>query len=273
MPALRHITTALLNNPQGLPALPDAPSVHYEPGALKLARRVAVILPAALSRVSAVHGRPFAHPVIIGVYASAATFAAANGVGTADGVSGVTFMGRITLSPSLFLERPERLRAVLTHELSHAHLAGWMGQVATISLPNWFKEGLAVMISQGGGAEGVSDAEAREAIHRGDRIAINDSGSLFHLTSLEFEGTPNIPHAAARVEMAYRQASLFVTYLRAADAAAFARMMHDIEGDRLFKDAVAAAYGVNVFILWSRFIASCDQSAIGRARRTSPIAG
>ncbi len=257
MPTLRHITTALLNSPERLPALTDAPSVHYEPGALKQALQVAAILPTATSRVSAVHGRPFAHPVIIGVYVSPDAFAAANGVGTADGVSGVTFMGRVTLSPSLFSKQPARLSAVLTHELSHAHLAGWMGPLATLRLPNWFKEGLAVMISRGGGAERVSDAAARKAIRRGDRIAINDSGSLAQLTSLEFQKAPNIPQDAMRVEMAYRQAALFVTYLRDTDAAAFTRMMRDIEEDRPFKDAVASAYGANVFVLWSRFVASC----------------
>lgn len=257
MPALRHFTTAFLNSPQGLPALPEAPWVHYEPGALEQARQVAAILPAAMSRVSAVHGRPFAYPVIIGVYASPDAFAAANGVGTAR-VSGVTFMGRVTLSPLVFSKQPARLSAVLTHELSHAHLAGWMGTLATASLPNWFKEGLAVMISDGAGAEGVSEVEAREAIRRGDRIAINDSGSWAHLTALEFEKAPKIPQDAVRAEMAYRQAGLFVTYLRDTDATAFTRVMRDLEEDRRpFKDAVAAAYGRNVLILWSHFIARC----------------
>jgi hypothetical protein len=266
IPTLRHFTTAFFNSPEGLPALPEAPSVHYEPGASEQARRVAALLPAALARVSAVHGRPFAHPVVIGVYVSPEAFAVANGVGTPD-VVGVTFMGRVTLSPVLFSRQPARLSAILTHELSHAHLVGWMGALGTISLPNWFKEGLAVMTSDGGGAEGVSVAEAREAIRRGDRIAINDSGSLSHLTALEFEKAPKIPQDARRAQMAYRQASLFVTYLRKTDEGAFTRMMQDIEQDRSFKDAVAAAYGANVFILWSRFIASCCSLDTSRGSR------
>ncbi len=256
VPTLRHLTTAFLISPQQLPALPDAPSVHYEPGALEPARQVAALLPAALSRVSALQGRPFARPVIIGVYASPEAFASANGVGTPD-VSGATFMGRITLSPSLFTKHPQRISAILTHELSHAHLAGWMGPLATVGLPNWFKEGLAVVASDGGGAERVSDAEAREAIRDGDRIVINDTGSLFHLTALEFERAPSIPHAALRVQMAYRQASLFVRYLRQTDAVAFNRLMQDIENDRPFKAAVAAAFGADLDVLWSRFIATC----------------
>jgi hypothetical protein len=257
VPTLRHFTSALWNTPERLPTLPETPSIHYQPGALDEARQVAALLPAAMSRVSAMQGRPFAHPVIIGVYTSRAAFAAANGVGTAEGVNGSTFMGRVTLSPALFVSPHSALLAtVLTHELSHAHLAGWMGTLATLRLPTWFKEGLAVMVSGGAGAEAVSDAYAREAIRCGDRIVINDRGSLFHLTAIEFEHTPQRSRYASSVQMAYRQASLFVSYLRTTDTAAFARMIQDIENDRPFKDAVTMAYGVNVSILWSRFIAA-----------------
>jgi hypothetical protein len=77
------------------------------------------------------------------------------------------------------------------------------------------------------------------------------------LTSLEFETAPKIPQDAMRVEMAYRQADLSVRYLHEIDPGAFIRMMRDIEEDRPFKDAVAAAYGADLFVLWSRFIASC----------------
>jgi len=262
-PTVRHITTAIWNSPERLPALPEVPSIHYEPGARDQARRVAAILPAAVRRVEMVQGRPFARPVIIGVYASPAAFAVANGVGTAD-VGGVTFMGRITLSPALFTRRPDRLEPVLTHELSHAHLAGWMGVFATIRLPNWFKEGLAVLVSRGGGAEGVTDVEAREAICRGDRIAINEAGSLMHLSAVDFEHAPTGPRLPGRVEMAYRQAALFVRYLRDADPDAFARMMHDIEDKRPLKDAVPASYGATIAVLWSHFVAGCGAMSVHR---------
>jgi hypothetical protein len=49
--------------------------------------------------------------------------------------------------------------------------------MADIRLPNWFKEGLAVMVSGGGGAEFVGEAEARAAIGRGECIAIDDTQS------------------------------------------------------------------------------------------------
>ncbi|HUI97057.1 MAG TPA: hypothetical protein VLX44_14970, partial [Xanthobacteraceae bacterium] len=83
MPAVRHIASGWWNDPEKLAALADAPHVHYEDGAVDRARAVAALLPAAIARVEAVHGRPFAHPVTIGAYVSREAFAAANGTGYA----------------------------------------------------------------------------------------------------------------------------------------------------------------------------------------------
>jgi hypothetical protein len=55
-----------------------------------------------------------------------------------------------------------------------------MSQLGVWRLPQWSKEGLAVMVSGGGGAEGVSESQAREAI-RGDHIAIATSNSWLNL--------------------------------------------------------------------------------------------
>src|SRR5690348_14500731 len=152
VPMLRHIASGWWNNPDGLPALPGNPQenyrVHYEPGALAYARTVARLAPAALARVEAVHGRPFAHPVTIGVYVSTDAYVRANGLGSRRAV-GMHFLGRVMLSPSLFGRQRARLEAILVHELCHAHLRGWMSELAWLELPTWFKEGLAVMVSDG----------------------------------------------------------------------------------------------------------------------------
>jgi hypothetical protein len=66
MPAVRHLISGFLNLPDRLPALADNHLVHYEPGAEDFARDVADLLPEAIARVEAVHGRPFAHPVTVG---------------------------------------------------------------------------------------------------------------------------------------------------------------------------------------------------------------
>src|SRR5579872_5551894 len=120
-----------------MPALPANGQVHYQPGAEDFAREVAALLPDALARVEAVHGRGFAHPVVVGVYATSEAYAAANGLGSAVPV-GVTIFDRVHLSPKLFGPQRQRLRGILTHELSHAHIQGWIGEYAYLYLPNWF---------------------------------------------------------------------------------------------------------------------------------------
>ena len=163
VPRTRHLISGWLNMPDRMPALATNSQVHYQPGAEDFAHDVAALLPDAIVRVEAVHGRPFAHPVIVGVYATPEAYAAANGLASTV-PAGVTIFGRVNLSPKLFGPQRQRLRAILTHELSHAHLQGWIGDYDTLYLPNWFKEGLAVMLSGGGGAELVSEDEARAAI-------------------------------------------------------------------------------------------------------------
>jgi hypothetical protein len=251
VPTIRHMVWAVWNVPDRLPALPDNGQVHYQPGADRYARMVSALLPSAIARVEAVHGRPFARPATVGVYATPEAYVAANGAGSMGPV-GTTFLGRVNLSPVLYSRQPQRLRGILTHELSHAHLQGWMAN-AYVYLPNWFKEGLAVMVSGGGGAELVSEQEARAAIQRGEHIAIEDIGSLRNLSQVRFERPPPQGAPWHATVLAYRQAGLFVTFLHDSDEPAFARMMNAILDGRPFAEAVMLAYHEDVQHLWQRF--------------------
>jgi hypothetical protein len=256
LPTVRHIVSGLWHLPDWLPILSDNGQVHYQPGAEDFARDVAALLPDAIARVEAVHGRRFAHPVTVGVYTTLEAYAAANGVGSTTAV-GVTFAGRVYLSPKLFRPQHQRLRAILTHELSHAHLQGWIGQYAYIRLPVWFKEGLAVMVSGGGGAELISEEEARAAIRRGEQIVIDEAGSLQNLDGgLRVERTPANQAPWYPVVLAYRQAGMFVAYLRESDRPAFDRMMNAIFDGRTFAQAVTIGYHDDARSLWQNFIAS-----------------
>jgi hypothetical protein len=255
-PTTRHMISGLWNLPDRLPALPDNSQVHYQSGSEDFARDVAALLPDAIRRVEAAHGRPFAHPVVVAVYATPNAYAAANGVGSADPV-GVTFSGRVNLSPELFRPQHQRLRAILTHELSHAHLQGWIGETGYIlRLPNWFKEGLAVMVSNGGGAELVSEEEARAAIQHGDQITIGDAGSMAVAVSIRFERAPANSASWYPVVLAYREAGIFVNYLRESDGRAFDRMMNAILDGHTFAEAVTVGYHDDVRSLWQKFIKS-----------------
>jgi len=253
VPTLRHAVSGLWNAPDRLPSLPDNGQIHYQQGAEDYARAVSAMLPAAVARIEAVHGRPFAHPVPVGVYVTPEAFAAANGVGSTQPV-GTAFFGRVNLSPALYVRQRQRLRAILTHELSHAHIQGWISANAYIHLPNWFKEGLAVMVSEGGGAEFVGEQEARAAIERGEHIAIDDAGSWRTLSEVTFERPPTGMTASHVTLLAYRQAGMFVTYLRNSDEPAFARMMKGVLDGRSFIDAVSAGYRKDVQTLWQEFV-------------------
>jgi hypothetical protein len=252
VPLIRHMVVGLWNVPDHLPALLDNTQVHYQPGAEAFARDAAALLPDAITRVEAVQGRRFAQPVTVGVYATPEAYAAANGLGSTVPI-GVTFFGRVNLSPKLFRPQHQRLPAILTHELSHAHIQGWIGVSAYIRLPNWFKEGLAVMVSGGGGAELVSEAEARAAIQRGEEIVIDDSGSLRHVAEVRLEEQPANRPPWYPVVLAYREAGMFVNYLREKDRPAFDRMITAILDRRPFAEAVSLGYHVEVRALWHEF--------------------
>ncbi len=254
VPSVRHYASAVWNSPDRMAASPDNPHVHYEPGGADYARAVAALLPGAIARIESLQGRPFARPVTVGVYMSQAAFAAGNGLGHPR-AAGVTFFGNVTLSPTLFAAQRQRLPGILTHEMSHAHLQSWISALAYIHLPNWFKEGLAVMVSGGGGAEFVTEAEARDAMRRGDRIAIESEGSWRNLTAIKFEKAP----AGASAMMGYRQAGLFVAFLHDKDANGFARMMGVVIDGKPFVEAVAAGYRTDLSTLWADFLRSNDK--------------
>src|SRR5215471_18983919 len=97
LPRTRHLISGLLNMPDRMPALSANSQVHYQPGADDFARDVAALLPDAITQVETVHGRRFAHPVIVGAYVTPEAYAAANGLGSAVPV-GVTIFGRVNLS-------------------------------------------------------------------------------------------------------------------------------------------------------------------------------
>jgi hypothetical protein len=252
LPGAGHIVSALWNGPDRLPSLTENSQVHFEPGAEDYAREVSALLPAAIARVEAAQGRRFAHPVTVGVYATPQAYMAANVIGSMQPV-GVTPFGRVVLSPVLHWPAHRRLPGILTHELSHAHLQGWISQYANVRLPTWFKEGLAVMVSGGGGAEFVDEGEARAAIERGEHIVIDDAGSFLNLSDMRFERPVAGATASHQTVMAYRQAGMFVSYLHDSDPAGFDRMMQAILDGRPFVAAVAAGYPQQVQALWQKF--------------------
>ncbi|MGB5087212.1 MAG: hypothetical protein WBO09_22070, partial [Methylocystis silviterrae] len=214
-PDLRLAARVAWNDPRLLPAFADDARVHYEPEARACAEAVAEIAPRAIAQIEAAHGRPFAQPPIVGVYASYENYANANAMDD-PGIAAVTRAGAALLSPTLCSKERERLEGVLTHELSHVHLSGWR-PLGAPRPPQWFTEGLAVMASHGGGAEGVSDENAAQAIRDGYRVVL-DERRWIDFARLAFEREPprdpKLDALTQRQRLAYRQAGMFVGWLR-----------------------------------------------------------
>ena len=254
-PALRVALIAEWNDPAGLPSLPIDPRIHHEPGARDCAEQIAVLLPIAMKRIESAHDRPFATPPLIGVYVSYQTYARANGLGDA-GVAGVTRAGSALLSPTLCENERERLESVLTHELSHVHFFGWRPRNAPRP-PSWFTEGLAVAVSDGGGAEGISDDDARRALRTGERM-IPDYGAWTDFAAIRFTREPACRPPCDmwtfRQRLAFRQAALFVSWLRAQNPDAFRHLLRDLEHGADFEHAFSGTFGYRWENYWRQFI-------------------
>ncbi|MDP3553742.1 hypothetical protein [Methylocystis sp.] len=263
-PPLRHAVAALLNDPSNLPALAGAASVHYEPRALACAQSVAEIAPRAIAQIESIHGRPFAQPPTVGVYASYENYGSANGMGD-PGIAAVTRAGAALLSPTLCGQERDRLEGVLAHELSHVHLSGWR-PLGAPRPPQWFTEGLAVMASNGGGAEGVSIEDAAQAIRDGYRVVL-DERPWIDFAGLGFEREPprdpKLDALTQRQRLAYRQAGMFVGWLRMRDQNAFTQLLRALEAGRPFGPSFESAFGENAPQLWLRFVSDLSQ----RSRR------
>jgi hypothetical protein len=259
VPMLRHYLVALFNDPRDLPVLDSDARVHFEPEARACAFEVAALLPAALARVEAAQERPFARRPTIGVYASYENYARANGLEN-PAIAAVSRSGRVLLSPTLCGAERARLRGVLTHELSHTHLFGWRSSLFSARPPSWFTEGLAVLVSDGGGAEGMSEEEAAEALRRGYAIVVTDDGQWRDFASIRFEIEPprdpsRDDFGAFRQRLAYRQAGMFVSWLRERDPDAFAALMLRIENGESFGDSFHASYAASLSREWRTFVA------------------
>ena len=249
--------SALLHAPDTLPCLRRDCRIRYEPGARAYAEAVEKILPNAMAQVEALQERPFGDKFVVVAYAEEGAYAAANGRGSAM-PSGVAFMDRVSLSPRLWRDAPKQLVPYLTHELSHAHLLSRLSSFAMVRIPPWFTEGLAVLASDGGGAQRVGAAEARQAIRAGLTIETPESTGALGAFSLPFVKNFPADDPRRQAHMAYRQAGMFVAFLRDRDRRAFTALLDGLFAGKSFAAAFHEAYDASPAALWTDFAKSLD---------------
>jgi len=104
--------------------------------------------------------------------------------------------------------------------------------------------------------EKVSAPSLKASKQRGERLVINDAVSLPNSIDVRLEKAPANTPPWYPVVLAYREAGMFLNYLRESDRPAFDRMMNAILDGRPFAEAVTVGYHDDVRSLWEAFIKS-----------------
>jgi len=235
------VATLCRSTDQFLP-WPGDPRVRYERGAEVMAARVAAALPHAIETVEARKFRPFAREPTVYVCASLATFASYGGSPTS---AGYVLQGRLFLSPKPE-NTAERIPRVVTHELSHLHLGQDVGPWRWSRLPFWFSEGLAALVSDGAGAESVSEEQGRSAIVEGRAFAPEGDASVVHTRFPSSYGLA--PH------LFYREAAMFLGDLARRDPDRWRRLQFRVEDGGSLGESFMGVYGETLDSAWSDFV-------------------
>jgi hypothetical protein len=219
--------------------------IMCQPGSEELAKSIVPLLPDAIETVERAQFSKFAAPIVIYIYNTRESFSIHSGASVL--AAGAASLGALNLSPKL-LSTPERTKRVLTHELSHLNLQLQMGTLAWARVPSWFHEGLATWVSNGGGAENVSEDEAYAAIKQGKHFEPDDSQwALFPKNASSYGLEPH---------MYYRQAAIFVAFMHDHDAVAFEKMFRAIEAKTAFAAAIESSFHESLPSLWQDFLAT-----------------
>ena len=232
---------AMAKSTDGFLSLKADTRIKYEDGSIKLAEEIAPYLDPAMQAVENNQG-VFKKAVVIYVTKSIDSFSSY----CASKYPSACVIGeRLFISPKI-LKQQNRIPAILTHELSHLQLTQDIGRWDyQTNLPVWFKEGLAVYVSNGGGAEGVTEQEAVEAIIKGKAIKPNGSGDLlFRKTASSFSLKPHT---------FYRQSEMYVKWLYRMSPNKFKQLFSSLEEGKILDKALSSVYGFTAGQGWIKF--------------------
>ncbi|MFH1168798.1 MAG: hypothetical protein V1852_32735 [Pseudomonadota bacterium] len=221
--------------------------VMYEPGAEEFTATVASELPLAIKKVESRQYSTFPDKVLIYVTKTPESFKKMTG----RGVSAMMYRKSIFLSPKL-LEKPDTIKLYIAHELSHLHLHQHLGDYAYLGIPSWFLEGLAAFVSDGGGAENVTDDEVMESIRSGNHFIPFEDAGLSDLFRPRYASYFKIRHKFKH-HLFYRQCMLFVSFLENEHPVQFKTFVIDLEKGIDFSDAFHLSFGVDTMTKWNAF--------------------
>jgi hypothetical protein len=235
--------------------------VLYEPGAEQFAKMIAEELPRAIETMQHEQFGQFTKKIKIYVCATSESFEKMTG----RTVKAITYRESVFLSPQL-MERPELVSPYLAHELSHLVMLQHRGLYKFMTTPPWFNEGLAVYVSKGGGAGDVTEKEAVNTMLAGKVFEPNNAGGVLDFLFPKYGNRWNLkPH------MFYRQASLFVSFMKAYDINAFENLLVAMQRGQSFDRSFRQAYHISTLEMWQLFIKQLKLEAEHEKTANEPL--
>jgi hypothetical protein len=221
--------------------------IMLESGADNFASAVAIDLPLAIEKVESRQYSKFPDRITIYVCKSQESFKKLTG----RNVSALTYKQNIYLSPKL-LENPDTIKLYIAHELSHLHMHQHIGDYAYLCIPTWFHEGLAAYVSDGGGAEKVTNDEVKASIRSGNHFVPFENAGLRDLFIPRYASYFKIKHEFKH-HLFYRQCMLFVAFLEKESPEQFKKFIIDLENGMDFSDAFRFSFCVDTMTKWYEF--------------------
>ncbi len=227
-------------------AWPSDDRILFETGAEALASEAALFLPQAIQNVESRQFGEFKAPIKVYAFATSRSFARFSGV--SEKVKGASVDSEVFLSGQL-LEKMAEVQGMLTHELSHVQLSQTLGTIRfNHTLPRWFREGLAIYVSDGGGATSATEAEAIEHFAKGEHFYPEAEGTLLFPGFLASKGL--------EPKIFYRQSGIFVGYLAITYPKQFKTFLQGIQAGNSFEPGFTECFGFKLDEMLQVFISS-----------------
>lgn len=218
--------------------------IVYENGAEKLALEASLQLDQAIFDVESRQFGKLIEPITVYAFATPKSFSAFSGV--SDKARGAAIGNEIYLS-SLLKDLPNEVYGMIGHEISHVQLTQKLGVITfNRNLPRWFREGLAIYVSDGGGAPRNYEQETIAMLTDGKHFLPKSKGTTFNIS------LPSTADIGPR--MFYSQSGMFVKYLVNTYPLEFRALLNRLQEGKPFDVAYEESFGDDVENTFTSYI-------------------
>ncbi len=226
-------------------------TIKYEKDAKLLALEASKYYVSSITKVEKAFDNNYQAPVMLYVFSDRERFANFSN-GSKGARAGGSHEGAY-LSPRM-LEEIETLPGVIVHEFVHTYLQQLLGPNRySTELPAWFQEGIAVIISEGAGTEGINKNAVIEKMLTGHTFVADNQKNIFstkhptNIKSREF----------------YYQGSLFVEYIIERNPGKFLLFI-DILKKKSFNESINEVYQADIYGIWQEFLVELTEYKSGK---------